>query len=200
MICTIGCLWYYENSVFDCQSKFYYGYFYNFHSVTHRTLRWYWHMREYDNFVVQQPFAWRAVRYIHHDDGTCCQQEWMSAKPKFLEMVTNYLCVMETAVGKAQYWSYSLTNVSWCWHKTFSSCQHSLHWEKRTSICLTHCCLMASYGKIDLGNIASGNGLLPDEINTLSYHRQGPVTFNWGQFHKRYLRHQALKLALNFQI
>ena len=46
-------------------------------------------------------------------------------------------------------------------------------------------------GDMDLVNIGSGNGLLPDGTKPLpepmlTYH-QGPVTFIWGQFHKNYL-------------
>ena len=52
---------------------------------------------------------------------------------------------------------------------------------------------------MDLGhNIGSGNGLLPDGTKPLpepmlSYYQLGPLTFTWGQFHKRYLSHQSLK-------
>ena len=49
-------------------------------------------------------------------------------------------------------------------------------------------------------NIGSGNGLLPDGTKPLpepmlSYQKFGPVTFTWGQFHKRYLSHWPLKSA-----
>ena len=52
-------------------------------------------------------------------------------------------------------------------------------------------------------NIGSGNGLLPAGTKPLpepmlSYHRSGPVIFIWAPFHKRYLRHQSLKLARNY--
>ena len=31
------------------------------------------------------------------------------------------------------------------------------------------------------------------QATMLTYHQLGPLTFTWGQFHKRYLRHQSLK-------
>ena len=47
-------------------------------------------------------------------------------------------------------------------------------------------------------SIGSGNGLLPDGTKPLpeemlTYHKYGPVTLIWGQFHKRYLSHWPLK-------
>ena len=49
-------------------------------------------------------------------------------------------------------------------------------------------------------NIGSGNGLLPDGTKPLpepmfTYHKYGPLTFIWGQFHKRYLSHWPQKSA-----
>ena len=49
-------------------------------------------------------------------------------------------------------------------------------------------------------NIGSGNGLVPGGTKPLpepmlSYRKEGPVTFIWRQFHKRYLRHQSLKVS-----
>ena len=43
------------------------------------------------------------------------------------------------------------------------------------------------------GSTTDGTKPLPDAI--LTYHQWDPVTFTWGQFHKRYLRHQLLELA-----
>ena len=54
-------------------------------------------------------------------------------------------------------------------------------------------------GDIDLGNIVSGNGLLPDGTKPLPEpmltYQYGPVTFIWGQFHKRYLGHRPQQFA-----
>ena len=49
-------------------------------------------------------------------------------------------------------------------------------------------------------NTGSGNGLLADctkpwPESMLTYHQSDLVTFTWGQFPKRYLRLQSLKLA-----
>ena len=53
-----------------------------------------------------------------------------------------------------------------------------------------------------LVNIGSGNGLVPNGAKpipepVLTYHQWGPATFIWGQFHKKYLIYQELKLAWN---
>ena len=49
-------------------------------------------------------------------------------------------------------------------------------------------------------NTGSGNDLLPDGTKPLpepmlTYLKQGPATFIWEQFHKRYLSRQSIKLA-----
>ena len=66
----------------------------------------------------------------------------------------------------------------------------------------THCDLVMPYNvAIEIWvNTGSGNGLLPDDTKPspepmLTYHQWGPVIFIWGQFHKRYLSHQSLRLA-----
>ena len=50
-------------------------------------------------------------------------------------------------------------------------------------------------------NIDSGNGLLPDSTKPLpepmmTYHKYGPVTLIWGQFHKNYLKPLTTKISL----
>ena len=50
---------------------------------------------------------------------------------------------------------------------------------------LTHWSLGMPYGDRDLGQLGSGNGLLPDGTKPLpepmlTYYQQGPMTFNWG--------------------
>ena len=52
-------------------------------------------------------------------------------------------------------------------------------------------------------NIGPGNGLLPDGTKPLpepmlTCHKYGPVTFIWGQFHKRYLSHWPLNQLENY--
>ena len=54
-------------------------------------------------------------------------------------------------------------------------------------------------------NIGSGNGLLPDGTKPLpepmlTDHQWSPVTFIWGQFHKRCLNHQSLKSVRKLHI
>ena len=49
-------------------------------------------------------------------------------------------------------------------------------------------------------NTGSGNSLLPDVITLLpepmlTYHKSGPVTITWGEFHKRHPSYLSLKLA-----
>ena len=67
--------------------------------------------------------------------------------------------------------------------------------------CVTHCGLVMQYGATDLCQHWPGNGLvsggtkpLPGQM--LTCHRWVPVMFICMQFHKRYLSHQSLKLAL----
>ena len=53
------------------------------------------------------------------------------------------------------------------------------------------------YGDIDIGQLGSGNGLLPDGTMPLrdpmvTYHQWGPMSFIWEPFHKRYLVYQSL--------
>ena len=72
-------------------------------------------------------------------------------------------------------------------------------WNLGTSS-LTHYGLVMWYGIIDLFNIGSGNGLLPEDTKPLpepmlTDHQWAPVTFVWGQLSKRYLSCQSLKLA-----
>ena len=54
-------------------------------------------------------------------------------------------------------------------------------------------------------NIGSGNGLLPDSTKPLpepmlTDHQQSPVTFIFGQFHKRCLNHQSLKCVWKLRL
>ena len=49
-------------------------------------------------------------------------------------------------------------------------------------------------------NNGSCNGLLLDSTNPmpepmLTHHQQGPATFSWRQFHRKYIRHHLIKLA-----
>ena len=70
---------------------------------------------------------------------------------------------------------------------------------------LTHWGLVTPYGDIDLVNIGSGNGLLPDGTkplpeSMLTYHKYGLVAITQGLFHIKYLSHQFLKWAWNARI
>ena len=57
------------------------------------------------------------------------------------------------------------------------------------------------YGDIDLGNIGSGNGLLPDDTKPLPEpilnHKYGPVAITQELFYNKYLSHHLLKWAWN---
>ena len=75
------------------------------------------------------------------------------------------------------------------------------HFPKLVRVALIHCGLMMPYGDRDLVNIGSGNCLLPDGTKPLlkpmlTCHQWGPITFIWGQFHKKYPSHQSFKIIL----
>ena len=61
---------------------------------------------------------------------------------------------------------------------------------------LTYSERLMPYGGIDLGHHWLSDSTKPSFEPMLTYHQQGPMTSTWGQFHKRYLRHKSINLAL----